>query len=93
MEMNEWQERILAAYKQAPRTIYEAFEAFEESDAGLPIDSKAFVFRVGWLMACDALANRLVEWLDAPAGDDVDAFLSFVSDLRGGDLTSDVENR
>jgi hypothetical protein len=39
------------------------------------------------LAACDALANRLVEWLDEPAGDDVAAFLEFVAELRKGDLS------
>jgi hypothetical protein len=39
------------------------------------------------LAACDALANRLVAWLDAPAGDDVGAFLEFVAELRKGDLS------
>jgi hypothetical protein len=33
------------------------------------------------------LANRLVEWLDEPAGDDVAAFLGFVAELRKGDLS------
>lgn len=93
MEMNEWQERILAAYKQAPRTYQDAYKAFLTGWNNEPPADSAASFHSGWLMACDALANRLVEWLDAPAGDDVAAFLSFIADLRGGDLTSDVENR
>jgi hypothetical protein len=86
-EFNEWRERINAAHIPAPRTYQEAYEAFILRFAEIPATDKASGFHAGWLAACDALANRLVEWLDEPAGDDVAAFLEFVAQLRKGDLS------
>jgi len=85
-EFSEWRDRIEAAHIPAPRTYQEAYKAFILRFAEIPATDKASGFHSGWMMACDALANRLVEWLDEPAGDDVSAFLGFVAELRKGDL-------
>ena len=85
-EFAEWRDRIEAAHIPAPRTYQEAYKAFILRFAEIPATDKASGFHSGWMMACDALANRLVEWLDEPAGDDVSAFLGFVAELRKGDL-------
>lgn len=86
-DFTEWRDRINAAYVPAPRTYQEAYAKFLERYGEIPAMDKASGFHAGWLAACDALANRLVEWLDEPAGDDVAAFLGFVADLRKGNLS------
>lgn len=86
-DFSEWRERINAAYIPAPRTYKDAYKAFLLKSAEIPATDKALGFHAGWQAACNALANRLVEWLDEPAGDDVSAFLGFVEELRRGDLT------
>jgi hypothetical protein len=86
-EFSEWRDRINAAHIPAPRTYQEAYQSFILRFAEIPATDKASGFHSGWMMACDALANRLVEWLDEPAGDDVAAFLEFVAELRKGDLS------
>lgn len=83
----EWRERINAAYVPAPRTYQDAYKEFLFKFPEIGAGDKASGFHAGWLSACDALANRLVEWLDEPAGDDVAAFLGFVADLRKGNLS------
>jgi hypothetical protein len=87
MKHDEWREAIASAYEPAPRTYVEAYQSFQAKTAELySVDSKA-AFQAGWMNACDALANRLVKWLDEPSGDDVQAFLGFVAELRQGDLS------
>lgn len=86
-DFNEWRDRINAAHIPAPRTYQDAYKTFILRFADIPAGDKASGFHAGWLAACDALANRLVEWLDEPAGDDVAAFLEFVAELRKGDLS------
>ena len=89
MSFEEWRAMIDNAYLQSSRTYQEAYADFLKAypaEGGHP--DHAGLFRAGWLAACDALANRLVEWLYAPAGDDVAAFLGFVEELRRGDLES-----
>ena len=88
VNFDEWESAIIRAYKDAPATYQTAYAAWLKSTlgTGLPKDH-AGLFLAGWLAACDALANRLVEWLDEPAGDDVKAFLGFVEELRRGDLS------
>lgn len=87
MNFNEWRDRIEAAHIPAPRTYQDAYLAFVLKFEQISATDKASGFHAGWLAACDALANRLVEWLDEPAGDDVAAFLEFVAELRKGDLS------
>jgi hypothetical protein len=91
MSFNEWRSMIERAYEQAPRSYQEAYADFLRANLakGQTFPDHAGLFLAGWLSACDALANRLVEWLDAPAGDDVAAFLGFVEELRRGNLESD----
>lgn len=88
VNFEEWEEAIIRAYNEAPATYQTAYAAWLKSTlgTGLPKDY-AGLFLAGWLAACDALANRLVGWLDEPAGDDVSAFLGFVEELRKGDLS------
>ena len=88
VNFDEWESAIIRAYKDAPATYQTAYAAWLKSTlgTGLPKDH-AGLFLAGWLAACDALANRLVGWLDEPAGDDVSAFLGFVEELRRGDLS------
>jgi hypothetical protein len=88
VNFDEWESAIIRAYKDAPATYQTAYAAWLKSTlgTGLPKDH-AGLFLAGWLAACDALANRLVGWLDEPAGDDVSAFLGFVEELRKGDLS------
>lgn len=86
MSFTEWQKMIERANTPAPRTYQEAYKAFLLAFPDVDSLDKAAGFHAGWLGACDALANCLVEWLDAPAGDDVSAFLGFVEKLRRGDL-------
>ena len=86
-EFSEWRDRIEAAYVPAPRTYQDAYKTYlQGAGSGKKVDTGAS-FQQGWMMACDALANSLVEWLDDPAGDDVAAFLEFVAELRKGDLS------
>jgi hypothetical protein len=86
-DFSEWRDRIDAAYTPAPRTYQDAYLAFVLKFEQISATDKASGFHAGWLAACDALGNRLVEWLDEPAGDDVAAFLEFVAQLRKGDLS------
>ena len=80
---------IERAYLQSSRSYQEAYAEFIKVNRakGQAFPDHAALFMAGWLAACDALANRLVEWLDEPAGDDVKAFLGFVEELRRGDLS------
>jgi hypothetical protein len=89
VNFDEWQSMILRAYEQAPKTYQTAYADFLKANlnAEHPFPDHAGLFLAGWLAACDALANRLVGWLDEPAGDDVKAFLGFVEELRRGDLS------
>jgi hypothetical protein len=89
VNFDEWQSMILRAYEQAPKTYQTAYADFLKANlnAEHAFPDHAGLFLAGWLAACDALANRLVEWLDEPAGDDVKAFLGFVEELRRGDLS------
>ncbi len=86
-DFNEWRNEINSAYKPAPRTYQEAYAEFLLKYEQISAADKASGFHAGWISACKALANRLVEWLDEPAGDDVAAFLEFVAELRNGDLS------
>lgn len=85
--MENWAEQIERAYVPAPRTYQDAYKHFLTLFPQVDSLDKAAGFRAGWGAACDALANRLVKWLDEPAGDDVSAFLGFVEELRRGDLS------
>ena len=85
--VSEWAEMIARAYEQAPRTYQDAYKAFLTDTAKFRAVDQGASFHAGWHAACNALANRLVEWLDEPAGDDVSAFLGFVEELRRGDLS------
>ena len=87
MTFEDWEGMIVKAYEQAPRTYQDAYKAFLSARAGFTAVDSGATFHAGWYAACDALANRLVEWLDEPSGDDVSAFLEFVEELRRGDLS------
>lgn len=85
MTFDEWEGMIVKAYEQAPRSYQDAYRKYVSERS--PDADQASAFHAGWHAACNALANRLVEWLDEPAGDDVSAFLGFVEELRRGDLS------
>ena len=89
IRFDEWEKQIVDANTPAPRTYQDGYKQFLTLFPQVDSLDKAAGFRAGWFGACDALANRLVEWLDEPAGDDVAAFLGFVDELRKGDLTSE----
>ena len=91
-DFNAWRDHIEKAYTPAPRTYQDAYKAFIDAFGDVSAVDKAAGFHAGWLSACDAMANLLVEWLDAPPSDDVTVFLGFVDQIRKGDLgTSDVQ--
>ena len=87
VNFDEWRDRIEAAQIPAPRTYQDAYQSFLRETANFKSVDTGAGFHAGWMKACDALANRLVGWLDEPAGDDVSAFLGFVEELRRGDLS------
>ena len=93
MNFDDWRKMIADAYVPAPATMREALHAFRDVFPSPLSDAEMYAFEIGWLMACDALANRLVQWLDAPAGDDVEAFLTFVAEIREGYMGNNVANR